>query len=164
MSLAVGHLVDPDAPQAVQEVLARPERLVYHPLQHAPHRGPVDAHEPGHHALGGVAHQEGAGVLEGAGEAGSGPGPGHLLADYPTLGALNAPHLAAQQAARPEHVQVAPGPDGAIVRGPGLEAAARTAHTPPDGPDHVHQHPLLAVLHELDRHHPLAAQPQQPLE
>jgi hypothetical protein len=103
-------------------------------------------------------------VLQGAGEARSRPGPGHLFGDHPAGRVVDPAHLAAQLAAGPEGVEVPPAAQRAVVDRASGVAAAGAAHPPALGPCDVHDHPLLVALDELDRHHPLAAQPEQALE
>ena len=164
VALAVGHLVDADPAQAVEPVLALPERFVDDPLQNPADGGPVDPHELRHHGLWRVAHEERARVLEGAREARTRARPGNLLRDHAAVGAHDPAHLASQQAAGPKRVQVAPGPHRAVVGRPRGKAAVRAAHPPALWPLELHQDLLLGALEERHPNHPLAAQPEQPLE
>jgi hypothetical protein len=89
---------------------------------------------------------------------------GHLLGHHAAVGAVDPAHLAAKQATGAQGVQVTPAADRAVVDGPGRKAAVGTAHAPSRRPGELHHHLLPLALDELDPDHPLAPQPEQPLE
>src|SRR5665648_1211286 len=96
-ALAVGHLVDTDHAKAIEAIGPLTLVLGDDALEHPPDRRPVDPHEAGDHALWRIAGQPDGRVLEGPGEARSGPGEGDLFADHAALGAVDAPHLHAKE-------------------------------------------------------------------
>ena len=164
VALAVGDLVDADPPQPIQGVRGVPEGLVDDPLDHPSDRRPVDAHQPGDDRLGRVAGEDGAGVLEGSGEARARPGPGHLLADDTAGRTVDPAHLGPDQAGGAKGIQVAPAPGRAVVDRACPMPTPRAAHRPSLGAGDVHHDPLVGAFDQLDPDHPLAAQPEQALE
>jgi hypothetical protein len=156
VALAVGHLVDPDPLESVEPV-AGPGGgvLVDDPLDHPPDRVPVDAHQGGDRRLRGGLGQGDAGVLEGACEARSGPGPRHRLRADPAGGTRDAAGLAADDAPDPPEVQMPPAHRPGVVGAAHPRAAARAAHRPPRSQGEGDDDPLgVLLLHQLDADDP----------
>jgi hypothetical protein len=151
MALAVGDLVDPDLPQAGEQVhLAA--RLLCHPLADAAHAAPADPHQLGDGAARGVHRQPGDLLLEGAGEARVVSGPGDGADDHAVLGAAHPRRVGLQVGDGRAEVQRPPAPPPlAEVEARGATAAdAAAIALAMVRRDRRHYLPLIVDLDALD--------------
>jgi hypothetical protein len=151
VALAVGDLVDPDPPQAGEQVEVTP-RLYGHPLADPADAAPADPHQLRDGAARRVHRQPGDLLLEGSREARVVPGPGDGADDHAMLRAAHSRRIGLQVGDRRAEVQRPPAsPPLAEVEARGSAAADAAAVTlPMVRADRHHYLPPIVELHALD--------------
>src|SRR5207249_5254248 len=126
----VGDLVHPDAVQGLKAGVV--DGFCHHPDDDGGHRLPAAAQQLGDRGLVGALGEPGDDVLEVPGVAGPGPCPGHLLGAHPAATPAGQPaDLGLPVQPGGSEVEVAPSPPGAVIGGPGREAAGTNEATAP---------------------------------
>lgn len=161
MTGAPGDLIDADAPKAIESVAVHGPRLGHDPAGHPTDRLPVDAHQPGHHALGGVAGEPRAGRLECRRETRPRPGEAERLGADTASRAAQARTATDDHDPAPRHIQVAPPADAVIMDPAHHTPTASTAPSPSGVGRHLH---LQVAPHPRDAHHPHALKTKGAIE
>jgi hypothetical protein len=150
VALAVGDLVDADAPQAVQAVDAV-AGLLRDAGDDPPDGAPGDPEQLGDGGLGGVDRQPRGGVLEPAREPRTMPGPGNGGDHHAVLAAVHPGRVGLQQRLHGPKVQRPPAPSPLALIEAGAAPAADPAAPPAPSCRSHRRHDRVGLLVEADR-------------
>ena len=166
VAFAVGDLIDPDTPEAIQPVaISVAGVLGDDPLDHPTDRRPIHPQQLRDHRLRGGAGEPHHRILERPGRARPRPRPRHHLRADTTPATRHAPDLTTDLAADAKHVEVALRTQAPVIHRPAALPTPRAEHPAVLTPGDIDNHDILATpTIDTDGNDPSREQPQQPVE